>query len=70
MLASVFIPGFTINRVCVFTNYLLKKVEKLPKNNRKLAVTATGLAVIPFMIKPIDQLVDKMLDESLRKISV
>lgn len=30
-------------------------------------VTGIGLAAIPFIIKPIDALVDKLLDESLRK---
>ncbi|CAH0548756.1 unnamed protein product [Brassicogethes aeneus] len=66
-LASVIIPGVTINRVCATSNYLLKKVEKLPKNNRKYLVTAIGLVTIPFIIHPIDNMVDDLLDVSLRK---
>lgn len=64
MLASVVIPGFTINRVCAGAGFLLTKV---PKVNRKWCVTAIGLSVIPFIIKPIDDFVDKVLDETLRK---
>lgn len=67
MLASVAIPGLTINRVCAVANYFLKKSEKLPKATRRWSVTGIGLATIPFIIKPIDDLVDKILDESLRK---
>lgn len=64
MLASVFIPGFTINRVCAGAGFLLKQ---LPKVTRKWSVTAIGLTAIPFIIKPIDDFVDKILDETLRK---
>lgn len=67
LLASVAIPGFTINRVCAVSNYVIKKSEFLPKKSRRWAVTAVGLAAIPFIIKPIDKLVDYVLDESLRK---
>ncbi|KAJ8956245.1 hypothetical protein NQ318_014977 [Aromia moschata] len=67
MLASVMVPGFTINRVCFLSNYLLAKANKLPKTTRKWVVTSVGLISIPFIIKPIDELVDFVLDESLRK---
>ncbi|KAJ8917343.1 hypothetical protein NQ315_002365 [Exocentrus adspersus] len=68
MLASVAIPGLTINRVCAFSNFLLKNSEKLPKTTRRWVVTGVGLATIPFIIKPIDRLVDLVLDESIRKL--
>ncbi|CAG9815148.1 unnamed protein product [Phaedon cochleariae] len=67
LLASVAIPGYTINRVCAASNYFLKKSEKLPKNARKWVVTGIGLFAIPFIIKPIDEFVDYALDNSLRK---
>lgn len=67
LLASVAIPGLTINRICAFSSYALKKSEKLPKTSRKWLVTAIGLTAIPFIIKPIDKFVDFVLDESLRK---
>ncbi|KFM79248.1 Mitochondrial fission process protein 1, partial [Stegodyphus mimosarum] len=34
-LASVAIPGFTINRICAASLYLLKKHSKLPSTTRK-----------------------------------
>lgn len=67
MLASVIIPGFTINRVCYFSNLLLLN-NKLISKNRKLLVTGIGLAVIPLIIKPIDKCVDNLLDASFRKL--
>lgn len=69
MFASVIIPGYTINRVCALSDFVLTKTAKLPTNSRKLIVTGVGLAVIPFIIKPIDNLVHVMLDYSLRKIA-
>ncbi|KAL1502493.1 hypothetical protein ABEB36_007629 [Hypothenemus hampei] len=68
LLASVAIPGFTINRICALSSFLLKKTEYLPKNTRKWVVTVLGLTAIPFIIKPIDKLVDLTLDQSLRKL--
>lgn len=68
MLASVIFPGFTINRICAMSTFLLKKNTKIPKSTGKLLVTGIGLVAIPFIIKPIDQFVDKLLDESLRKL--
>lgn len=64
MLASVVLPGFTINRICAAASFLLKTRPKLAK---KWTVTVIGLTAIPFIIKPIDDFVDKILDESLRK---
>ncbi|CAG9770155.1 unnamed protein product [Ceutorhynchus assimilis] len=67
LLASVAIPGFTVNRICALSNYAIKKSEILPKNYRKWLVTTIGLTAIPFIIKPIDKFVDFAMDESLRK---
>lgn len=64
MLASVILPGFTINRICAVSGFLLKSRPKLV---RKWSVTAIGLSAIPFIIQPIDDFVDKILDETLRK---
>jgi len=66
-LASVIIPGFTINRTCAICNFALKKTTRLPENVRKWTVTCTGLALIPFIIEPIDRNVDRMMEESVRK---
>ncbi|XP_072310162.1 mitochondrial fission process protein 1 [Eucyclogobius newberryi] len=67
-LASVIIPGFTINRVCAASLYLLGKTTKLPLSVRKWTTTAIGLSTIPFIITPIDRSVDFLLDSSLRKV--
>ncbi|KAJ8953730.1 hypothetical protein NQ314_007340 [Rhamnusium bicolor] len=68
MLASVAIPGYAINRVCAIANFLVMKRDKLPKNARKWIVTGIGLFTIPFIIKPIDEFVDFVLDRSIRKL--
>uniref|UniRef100_UPI0037E9B791 mitochondrial fission process protein 1 n=1 Tax=Semicossyphus pulcher TaxID=241346 RepID=UPI0037E9B791 len=67
-LASVIIPGFTINRVCAGSLYLLGKSTKWPLPVRKWTTTAIGLSTIPFIISPIDRSVDFLLDSSLRKV--
>ena len=67
-LASVAIPGFTINRICWASGKLLQAATSLPTPARKWTVTAIGLGSIPFIIKPIDHSVDWLLDSSLRRI--
>ncbi|KAJ8346903.1 hypothetical protein SKAU_G00283040 [Synaphobranchus kaupii] len=67
-LASVAIPGFTINRVCAASLYLLGRTTRLPLSVRKWTTTAIGLSTIPFIITPIDRSVDFLLDSSLRKV--
>ncbi|XP_035680662.1 mitochondrial fission process protein 1-like [Branchiostoma floridae] len=66
-LASVAIPGFTINRICALSLYLLRKSTNLPLPVRKWATTAVGLSAIPVIIHPIDRSVDYLLDSTLRK---
>lgn len=66
-LASVAIPGFTINRLCAASLYLLKKHTKLPSATRKWTTVAVGLGSIPFIVKPIDHLVDVLMNNSFRK---
>lgn len=66
MLASVIIPGFTINRICWGTGRLLK-MAKAAKTLQKTAPTAVGLASIPLIIHPIDKLMDYVMDNSYRK---
>ncbi|XP_014770858.1 mitochondrial fission process protein 1 [Octopus bimaculoides] len=69
-LASVAIPGFTINRLCAGTNYMLKKTASLPVGIRRWTTTFVGLGCIPFIVKPIDHSVDFMMNNSLRKMYV
>ncbi|XP_060125251.1 mitochondrial fission process protein 1 isoform X1 [Zootoca vivipara] len=67
-LASVAIPGFTINRICAGSLYLMASMTHWPLSVRKWATTAVGLSTIPFIIKPIDRSVDFLMDSSLRKL--
>ncbi|XP_053324547.1 mitochondrial fission process protein 1 [Spea bombifrons] len=67
-LASVAIPGFTINRICAASLYLMGRVTRWPLPIRKWTTTAIGLSAIPFIITPIDRSVDYLLDSSLRKL--
>ena len=67
-LASVIIPGFTINRICAASLFSLAKVApKVPLNTRKWITTAVGLGVIPFIVHPIDTLVHFGMDNTTRK---
>ncbi|XP_020035589.1 mitochondrial fission process protein 1 [Castor canadensis] len=67
-LASVAIPGFTINRVCAASLYVLGAVTRWPLSVRKWTTTTIGLLTIPVIIHPIDRSVDFLMDSSLRKL--
>ncbi|KFO23643.1 Mitochondrial fission process protein 1 [Fukomys damarensis] len=67
-LASVAIPGFTINRVCAASLHVLGTATRWPLAVRKWTTTALGLLAIPVIIHPIDRSVDFLLDSSLRKL--
>ncbi|NWS43210.1 MTFP1 protein, partial [Probosciger aterrimus] len=67
-LASVAIPGFTINRLCAASLVLLGTLTRWPLPLRRWATTALGLATIPVIITPIDRTVDFLMDSSLRKL--
>ncbi|CAL1547822.1 unnamed protein product [Lymnaea stagnalis] len=67
-LASVIIPGFTINRICWLANRGLSMIEKFPPPARKWTVAAIGLGSIPFIVKPIDRSVDFLMDNTFRRL--
>lgn len=57
-LASVIIPGFTINRICAVSRFTLKRaVCNMSPGAQMWFTTLVGLSAIPFIIKPIDRLV-------------
>jgi len=66
-LASVAVPGFTINRICYLANIVLRHTTSLSPVTRKWTVTGIGLSAIPFIIRPIDHGVHVFLDNTLRK---
>jgi fission process protein 1 len=59
-LASVVVPGFTINRVCALSRLLLRqrvfqRQMAMSPALQRWTVTAVGLGCIPFIIQPIDR---------------
>lgn len=54
-LASVAIPGITINRLCAASLALLGSLTRWPLPLRRWATTALGLATIPLIVTPIDR---------------
>lgn len=56
-LASVMIPGFTINRICWASGLMLNKFASgaISAGTQKVLVTTLGLASVPVIIKPIDR---------------
>jgi fission process protein 1 len=66
MLASVAIPGFTINRICWAVGKGLK-TAKFKHKMGKWIPTIVGLCSIPLIIKPIDHGVDVLMDNTYRK---
>lgn len=68
-LASVIIPGFTINRICAGSLYTMARtIPQVAEVRRKWMTTAIGLGVIPFIVHPIDSLVHFVLDNTTRKV--
>jgi len=59
-LASIALPGVCINRVVWGAARIATSKSVVP--------TLVGLAVIPFIIRPIDGAVDKLMDETVRKM--
>ncbi|CAM9732026.1 unnamed protein product [Ectocarpus sp. 6 AP-2014] len=70
MLASVVFPGFTINRWVAFVEYLLQASDlesQFPGVGGWLP-TAAGLGLIPFIVAPLDNLVEEVLDKTIRPV--
>jgi len=69
--ASVLIPGKVINLVTATAVKVFQAdvpaIKKLPVQVRTWSPTLIGLATIPFIIHPIDNLVDHVFDRTLRK---
>lgn len=69
-LASVIIPGFTINRICAGSLLTMARViPQVAEVKRKWATTFIGLGVIPFIVHPIDTGVHILMDNTTRKFT-
>ena len=79
MLASVACPGFTINRWVALVDFWVREACSAPQLQGSVNAdvveslvhwvpTAAGLLLIPFIVKPLDTLVEKMLDMFLRPL--
>ena len=67
-LASVIIPGFTINRICWAGHRVLHRTKPhIPWAIRRRYVTVLGLCAIPFIVMPIDRTVDWGMEATVRK---
>jgi fission process protein 1 len=66
-LASVMIPGFTINRVCAGSLHAMERfIPHVALNARKWMTTGLGLGIIPFFVHPIDSGVHYAMDNTTR----
>ncbi|CAN7985580.1 unnamed protein product [Ixodes hexagonus] len=66
-LASVIVPGFTINRVCALSLHLLKHYSGLTLTTCKWTTTGIGLSCIPFIVSPIDHGIHMLMDRTVRR---
>ena len=68
--ASVALPGYTIHQVVELVVQALQAAD-LPVDDSPLLSalpTAVGLLTIPFIVKPLDELAEQIMDFSLRKL--
>ena len=67
-LASVIIPGFTINRICAASRFTLRRfVHRMPHGAQMWVTTVIGLSAIPIIIKPIDRFVSMLREFYVKK---
>ena len=72
LLASVFVPGFLINRTVEFSTWSLTRMQRggVFKNATVIrwAPVLIGVLTIPFIVEPIDHSVSWLLDQTTRRI--
>mmetsp|Transcript_4760 Transcript_4760/g.8311 ORF Transcript_4760/g.8311 Transcript_4760/m.8311 type:complete len:269 (-) Transcript_4760:407-1213(-) len=65
--ASVICPGFIINRIVSGSNYALSHVDVSLNNTAEHWIpTVIGLAAMPLIVRPIDELVDHGMNSFIR----
>ncbi len=66
--ASVLIPGATINLIVRSSRFAMAQTAiGIPSAAKKWVPTFCGLGSIPFIVHPIDNFVDYVMDNSIRK---
>lgn len=65
-LASVMIPGLTINLIVKASRFVVARTTALPTMVALWLPTACGIGSIPIIVHPIDSFVDFSLDNSTR----
>jgi fission process protein 1 len=72
LLASVALPGFTINRIVLFLQFCIEKYDSsvghLPELVLEWGPTIGGLCAIPLIVKPLDVLVETVLEYALNPL--
>ncbi|KAL0818551.1 hypothetical protein ABMA28_008990 [Loxostege sticticalis] len=66
-LASIIIPGITINRICAYSSRALSKYQKIPALARSCLTVGIGLASIPVIVVPIDLGVTALMNVTYRR---
>lgn len=64
--ASVLIPGGTINLIVRATRFGMMRSTVMSMSLKKWAPTVSGLFSIPFIVHPIDNFVDAVMDSTVR----
>ncbi|XP_068971767.1 mitochondrial fission process protein 1 [Bombus flavifrons] len=64
--ASVVVPGLTINRVCAAVQFVQKRSNNVFLKSKWIP-TIIGLASIPFIIRPIDNIVEETMNVTYRR---
>ncbi|KAA0149702.1 hypothetical protein FNF27_07684 [Cafeteria roenbergensis] len=78
LFASVAVPGFIINRAVWFAQQGVEQAGRLPEGLplrrllqlpavRRWLPTAAGLALIPFIVEPVDKFVHRQMDITFRR---
>ncbi len=72
MLASVFVPGFIINRTVEASTWSLTLLQKRGVLKSAAVIrwlpVSIGILTIPFIVEPIDHSMSWLLDKTTRRI--
>ena len=67
--ASVALPGFSIHQVVAAVQAAENAFDIPPEGVAGVLPTAIGLITIPFIVKPLDELAEKLMDWTYRTVS-